>query len=153
MEEIKLNWSLPEYKHQEKTQDWFVALAIIIICSAIISLISGNFFFAILLVLSGIMIAYFAKKKPELVDYELNDEGLMIKNRLFSYESLSAFYVSREDPPHLFVRSSRIFMPIISLPVSGELAEQIEEIFLSKEIPEQEMKEHASHHVMDALGF
>ena len=79
----KLEWSALEYEEKEQTIDWFWALGIIIIASAVTSIIFENYFFAILIVLGGILLAVFTIKKPEIVSYELNDNGLKIKNRLF----------------------------------------------------------------------
>jgi len=92
--EIDIKWSLPEYERREKHKDWYWALAIMIVASALTALIYGNLFFAILLILGGVLMWYFGKKDPEVVDYELNEKGLMIKNRVFPYESLKAFFVS-----------------------------------------------------------
>ena len=96
----------------------------------------------------------FAVKKPDLVFYELNDKGLKIKNRLYPYENIKAFFVKENaDNATLFIKSERLFMPIFSMPVKLELAENVRSFMLKGEVPEEEIKEHVSEKIMDYLGF
>ncbi|OGI57476.1 hypothetical protein A3B85_00920 [Candidatus Nomurabacteria bacterium RIFCSPHIGHO2_02_FULL_37_13] len=155
----KLEWSALEYEEKERNADWFWALGVIIIASSAASIIYGNYFFAILLVLSGILLGFFAKKKPDIILYELNEKGLKIRTRLFPYENIKSFWVQVGQPTQietkstLFIKSERFFMPIISIPINDSLADEIQFIMLTKNITEEEMKEHLSEKIMEVLGF
>ncbi|OGI64174.1 hypothetical protein A2914_00500 [Candidatus Nomurabacteria bacterium RIFCSPLOWO2_01_FULL_41_21] len=157
MEENKITWSAFEYEHKEKNNDWFWALGIIIVAGALTSLIYGNYFFAMLLIIGGVLMGYFAKKAPGITDYELNEKGFKIKNRLFPYESIKSFWVQVDSEknlkPTLFIRSSRMFMPILSVPIEPYHGEKIRAMILAHNIAEEEIKEHPSEKIMDALGF
>jgi len=154
-----LNWSALEYEEKEKSKDWFWALGIIVVTSSIAAIIFNDYFFAALLIISGILLGFFAVKKPETIFYELNNKGLRIGNRLYPYENIKSFWVQVEQPeqvnvkPLLFIHSERFFMPIITIPIVETLAEEIHSIFLSKNIAEVEMKEHPSDKIMEILGF
>lgn len=154
-----LNWSALEYEEKERSPDWFWALGIIIVTSAIASIIFGNYFFAVLLVLSGVLLGFFAVKKPDIVPYELNTKGLIIRNRLYPYENIKSFWVQLDPSgetnlkPMLFIHSERAFMPIISVPINETMAQDIHSIMLSQNIPEVEMREHPSEKIMEVLGF
>ncbi len=149
----KLEWSHLEYEEKERNTDWFWALGIIVVAISVTSIIYQNYFFAILIILSGILIAVFAVKKPEMVHYEINQKGLMIKNRLYPYEKIKSFWVQTEKNPTLFIKSERIFMPIISLPIEESSVNEIKNIMLSNQLPEEEMHEHISEKIMESLGF
>ncbi|MCE9549113.1 hypothetical protein K8Q98_01810 [Candidatus Nomurabacteria bacterium] len=153
----KLEWSALEYEEKERTADWFWALGIVIVTSALASIIYSNYFFATLLLLSGALLGFFAIKKPDVVNYELNDKGLKIGTRIFLYENIKSFWVANTpelgEHPKLFIKSERAFMPIISVPVIGEYITHIKSMMVAKNIPEEEMKEHASEKIMDFLGF
>lgn len=155
----KLEWSALEYEEKERSADWFWALGIIVVTSSIAAIIYANYFFAVLLILSGCLLGFFAIKKPEMVFYELNNQGLKIKTRLYLYENIKSFWVQTERSgekklkPTLFIKSQRAFMPIISIPIENNLAENIRSILLSKNVPEEEMKEHMSEKIMESLGF
>ena len=152
-EKEKIEWSALEYEEKERSVDWFWALGIIVVAGSITSLIYGNYFFAMLLILSGILLGFFAIKKPEMVSYELNKKGLKIKTRLFPYESMKSFFVQTTPKPMLFVKSSRMFMPILSMPIEDNLAEDIRSLLLSNNVQEEEMKEGPSERIMERLGF
>ena len=149
----KIEWSALEYEEKERSVDWFWALGIIVVAGSVTSLIYGNYFFAILLILSGILLGFFAIKKPEMVSYELNKKGLKIKTRLFPYESIKSFFVQTAPKLMLFVKSSRMFMPILSMPIEDNLAEDIRSVMLSNNVQEEEMKEGPSEKIMERLGF
>ena len=150
----KLEWTALEYEEKERGNDWFWALGVIILASAITSFIYTNYFFGLFLIIGGILLGTFAVKKPDLVFYELNEKGLKIRNRLYSYNNIKAFWVKRDiEKSILFIKSERVFMPIISMPIDLNHTEEIEHIMLSKNVPEEEMKEHVSEKIMDFLGF
>ena len=158
-EDNKLVWSVLEYEEKERSRDWFWALGIIIITSSIASIIFENYFFAALLVIAGVLLGFFAIKKPDLITYELNSKGLKIHNRLYPYESIKAFWVQADFSPNsivkpiLFVHSERAFMPILSIPIEMNIAEDIHFRMSEQNIAEVEMKEHPSEKIMEVLGF
>ncbi len=155
----KLSWSALEYEEKERSKDWFWALGIIVVTSSIAAIIFENYFFAALLVLSGILLGFFATKKPEMITYELNNKGLKIGSRLYPYENIKSFWVQLDTSgetdlkPILFVHSDRAFMPILSIPIDENIAVRIHSIFVAKKVEEVEMKEHPSDKIMEVLGF
>ncbi len=149
----KITWQALEYEEKDRTIDWFWALGVIIIAGATTAIIYKSYFFAVLLILGGLMLGYFATKKPDMISYELNEKGLKINTEFYPYEKIKAFWVNTETKQILFVKSSRLFMPIISIPIEYSQAEKIKNVMLLKNIPEEEMKEHASEKIMESLGF
>jgi hypothetical protein len=150
----KLEWTALEYEEKERGNDWFWALGVIVVATSITSFIYGNYFFGLLLIIGGILLAMFAIKKPDLVFYELNKKGLKIKNRVFPYENIKSFWVKDDiEKPSLFIKSERLFMPIISMPIKQYNATEIRDLMLSNDVLEEEMKEHPSEKIMDSLGF
>src|SRR5262245_39434852 len=140
----KVQWSALEYEEKERDRNWFWTLGVIVFTSAAAALIYGNYFFAGFLVLSGILLAFFAIRKPELVHYELNQKGFAVESRLYPYENIKAFWVQRSasEPevlkPMLFIHSERIFMPIVVVHTHDDMADHIRTYLLDKKIPEEE---------------
>jgi hypothetical protein len=159
----KLSWTALEYEEKTHSQDWFWALGIIIVTSSIASIIFGNYFFAALLILSGLLLAFFSIRKPDIVEYKLTDRGLTIRSRFYPYENIKSFWVQMHDPleinreifkePLFFIHSERAFMPIITIPINEEIGNHIRLIMLEENVAEVEMKEHPSEKIMEALGF
>lgn len=155
----KLNWSALEYEEKERSVDWFWALGVIVVAGSIASILFANYFFAMLLIIGGILLGFFAIKKPEMVPYELNAKGFKIKERIYPYDTLKSFWVQVKVPnteiikPTLFLKSSRILLPILSIPIEESSAQKIKEIMLAQNIVEEEMHEHPSDKIMENLGF
>lgn len=152
-EKYKLSWAVPAYEHREKNVDWFWALGIIIISGTTISIIYKNYFFGALLLLGGILMAYFANKEPETLYYELNEKGLKIKDNLYPYKNIKSFWVQTEKKPYLFIKTERFFLPVMQFGINNNLAKEIREILLSEKIKEEEMKEPPSEILMEFLGY
>ena len=148
-----IEWSALEYVEKERSRDWFWALGVIVVASALAALIYGNYFFAMLILISGALLGFFAIKKPDEISYELNDKGLKIRTRLYPYENIKSFWVQKENKPILFIKSERVFMPVISIPIQDSLVDEIQNIMLEQNIQEEEMKEHPSEKIMESLGF
>ena len=155
----KIAWSALEYEEKERSKDWFWALGVIVVTSSIASIIFGNYFFAALLLISGLLLGFLAIKKPETITYELNQKGLKIKDQLFLYENIKSFWVQtdhsgeRKIKSIFFIKTGRVFMPIIEIPIEDIMASDIHSIMLSENVIEEEMKEHPSLKIMEFLGF
>ena len=157
-EEDKFSWTALEYEEREKSTDWFWALGIIVVAGAITAIIYDNYFFAVLLVLGGVMLGIFAKKKPNLINYELNEKGLKVENLFYPYDRIKSFFVQGHNEhqghkPTLFIKSERVFMPIISIPIDNAWVDDIQSLMLEKNVKEEEMREHFSDKVMEYFGF
>ena len=153
-----LQWSALEYEEKDRSPDWFWALGVIVVTGAIASIIYSNYFFAVLLLFGGTLLGFFAKKKPDTISYELNEKGLQIRTHLYPYKNIKSFWVQRRDSlsglhPILFIKSERIFMPVISVPIHDDLTAEIDSVFLAQKIVAEEMKEHPSLRIMESLGF
>ena len=155
----KLQWSALEYEEKNRSNDWFWALGIIVATSSVAAIMYENYFFAALLFLSGVLLGFFAIKKPDVVSYELNNQGLKIRTQLYPYKNMKSFWVQIDTTgetklnPILFIKSERLFMPILSIPIENIMAPDIHFIMISKNIPEEEMKDHLSVKVMELLDF
>lgn len=152
-ENNKLSWAVPAYSHDKKTVDWFWGLGIIVLAMVIASIILKNYYFAIVLILGGGMMIYFSHKEPETLYYTLDKDGLKIKDRLYPYKTIKAFWIQRSDSPTLFIRTDRFFLPEIKIRINNNVADRIQEIFVEKNIAEEEMKEHLSETLMDIIGY
>lgn len=152
--EKKLEWSALEYEEKERDPDWFWALGVIIVAGAITSFIYNNYFFGLLLIVGGILLGFFAIRKPELIFYELNKKGLKIRDRVYLYKNIKFFWIKKhEEKTALLIMSERMFMPMISIQIDETISEEVRNFMLEGNVLEKEIKEHMSEKIMDSLGF
>ena len=117
-----ISWRGQEYFFIEKSPDWFWTLGIIAIAGAVAAAIWGNVLFAILILVGAFALAMFAARQPEEVSFEISPKGIRTGDTLYPYPSLDVFWVEHEDEEEdakLLVRSKKLMMPLIVVPLPG----------------------------------
>lgn len=151
----RINWQGPEYFHWEKNPEWYLAMGIVVLATAVASVIVGNYIFAILIVLAALALTIFSLRGPRIIDFEVNKRGLVIDKYFYSYKNLEAFWLDLEpqhsDPKILF-KSQRIFLPYIHMPLSGVDYEELRE-FLGQYLEERELNEPLFQKIFETIGF
>lgn len=152
--ENKISWQALEYKKKEKTADWYWAVGIIAISISAISIFMHNVFFAVLVILAVGTLLIFSVRDPKTMKIELDNKGVRINSDLYPYVSLEAFWVdaSQEKEEKIILKSKKMVMPLIIIPIEEYSHEDIRDFLLDK-ITEKEMQEPLSQKVMDKLGF
>ncbi|PCI21386.1 hypothetical protein COB64_00715 [Candidatus Wolfebacteria bacterium] len=148
-----ISWSAHEYEHREKRPDWFWALGVIAVSGTVASIIFGNFLFAIFIVLGTILLGYYSIKKPDLLEFQINEKGIQIEDMLYPYTTIKSFWIDSDETKHnLLIHVDRLFMPIVTLPLADIPENELHEV-LSIVIPEKELREPLPHKIMQYLGF
>lgn len=148
-----VQWSAYEYPYERKGGDWYWALGIVVVSFAIAAYLFGNMLFGILILVAGFTVALYGAKPPELLHCEVNKRGVKVNNRVYPYGELRSFWVDEETlPPKLILRSEKVLMPHIIIPLGDANGEDIRE-FLSEKLSEEEMQEPLSHKIAELLGF
>lgn len=138
---FKIEWDAHVYEHKERGDDWFWAMGIVAFAIAITSVILGNIIFGILVLTAAFSLALFINRPPEDVHVVIDEKGVVRGNIRYPYSALKAFDID-EDHPHrkILLRSEKMLMPLIVIPLSSETdTDQIEEVlsqFLEKEVLE-----------------
>lgn len=113
-------WDAMEFEHREKSVDWYWALGIAVVIGVILCIISKNYLLAILLIMGGGMIGFYANEKPLPVRVEISERGIKMNQDLYTYESISSFWMYKDHRNHnrLIIVTSRAIMPqrIVTLP-------------------------------------
>lgn len=151
--EESLVWSAPEYTHHPRSVDWFWGLGLIVLLASGVAIYLGNALFAIVLILAGGILALFAVRPPQEIQYALTPEGVLAGDTLYPFPSLKAYSVTdgvRYEK--IILVSKRRLMPYIVIPVVGYPAETIRE-FLQEYLPEEERAEPWVYLLAERLGF
>lgn len=138
---IPYNWQDFEYEYFEKSAEWFWSVIVLSLAAATASFILDNFLFGVLAGISGGAIAFYGVKKPKFMDFGITERGVRVGDKLFSYSEIDSFWLYY-DPPFtksLSIKSKKIFMPYIQIPLGDADPNAIREILL-KFIKEKEHK-------------
>jgi hypothetical protein len=95
-----------------------------------------------------------AARQPKMITYAVTQRGLRIDEKLYPYTTLEAFYIEEEGQfgPQLFVRSEKLFMPLLILPLPEEYSDAIESI-IAERLPEEHIEEPFAHKLLEFFGL
>jgi len=152
----KITWETFDRIDSKKSSDWFWIVGIITVGIIILSIYFGNILLAILIALAIFSSFMLANKDPEIIHFELNRKGLVIKDTLYPYSTLDSFCVIDEDGydrDRILFKSNKILMPLIIVPIGDAI--EIDAIldFLIEYLDEEELEEPAFQKIMSYLGF
>ncbi|MCR4279292.1 MAG: hypothetical protein NUV78_00965 [Candidatus Zambryskibacteria bacterium] len=132
---FKIEWDAHEYEHKERSQDWFWAVGIITFAIAITSAIFGNVIFAILILTASFALALFINRPPEDVHVVIDEKGVTKGRIHYPYSTLKSFWIDTEHPHNkIILRSEKLLMPLIVVPLGDEIDEEALEEVLEKNL-------------------
>ncbi len=148
-----ISWQTYEFEHNVKNVDWFWITGIIGITFSILAIMFDNILFAVLIVLATVLLILLGNKEPKLLDCEINKKGVRVHKTIYLFANLDSFNVTEGHSPKLILKSSKLLMPLIIIPVGDVYPEEIIETL--KEIIKHDEKLHEpfAHVLMDYLGF
>jgi hypothetical protein len=150
-----LTWHGHEYVHAEKTPDWYWALGLIAVAGAVASLLFNNVLFSILILFGAFVLALFAAREPQEVQFALTQRGVRVDDKLYPYQALTSFAVDERSvnhTPKLLIEFKSHFAPTLIIPLENVDADHVHDYLLDY-LPEEEHFEPVSHRVMEWLGF
>ena len=149
-----VTWEGPEHYHQEKSSDWFWVLGIIAIAGFVASLIAQNVLFGVVILLAATTLFIFGHQKPREIQFEVSVRGVKVDDTLYPYATLESYYLDEENriDPQLIIKSQKMFMPLIIIPIPVAYIDEIEEL-VGARLPEEFMEEPLSHQILEFFGL
>ncbi len=147
-------WEAYEHHHDEKHSDWFWILGIMTLASAVASILLGNTLLGVLILIAGAVIAILATREPKIISYAVTQRGIRIDDRLYPYTTLDSFYIDEDAQfgPQLLIKSEKMFMPLLILPLPEDAQEDIEDIIAGR-LPEEHIEEPFAHKLLEFFKF
>ncbi|MFT5359952.1 MAG: hypothetical protein ACI88L_000421 [Candidatus Paceibacteria bacterium] len=160
MKPMKINdaffsWEAHEEIHIERGNDWYWGLGLLGIFGSAGAFLVGNFLFGIFIILSAAVLFLFSKNKEEIKLFQITNQGIQRGDTLYPYKSVKSFWVDTENEqePALVIHTSRIFDPVIAIPISLEIPTEDLRMFLRNLIHEEYLQEPRFHKILDKIGL
>lgn len=147
-----LTWQAAEHKHLERGPDWYWALGIIALSSAVTAILFNNILFALLIVVAAGTLGALASRPPMIADFRLGERGLSVNDTLYPYEEMFAFWVSEDEEPTLLIDTPRFMTPDLVIPLKDIDPEVVRE-FLRPRVLEIELYEPFLYKVAEFFGL
>ncbi len=147
-------WEAPEHNHIEKSNDWYWILGIVAIAGSVASMIFGNVLFGVVIILGAMTMFIVSHRKPRVIEFEVSGRGVRIRNDFYPYATLDSYYLDEQNliNPQLIVKSKKLFVPLLILPIPEEYIDIIEKT-ISARLREEHLEEPFSHILLEFLGF
>jgi hypothetical protein len=97
---IYASWVFPEYPRYERGFVWFLVVLLIGVGLLLYALISGNFLFAIIILMFALVIYMAAAGEPADVRFSVTEEGVELGRSFYPYKEIRNFWFVYE-PPHV----------------------------------------------------
>lgn len=156
MDEIiidKVEWSAPEYKHEEKSIDFIWAIGLVALVACGIAVWQHNYLFAVFLIIAGASLILFSIRHPRDVSFSIETTGITIGKDKYEWKSIKGFDIKKNDgSPVLLIELDKYFLPVYTIPLPLDLIPSIKESLL-KVIPNIELEESKSVKFMEKVGF
>ena len=153
MDREYIAWDALEYEYREKSADWFWAVGVIALAAAVTAAILGNVLFAVLIVVGAAALAIHAVREPLVVHFAISERGVSVGKTLYPWKTLDSFWVeTRDGNPRIIMKSQKVFMPFLVIPLGDTNPADAHEILLAH-LDEEEHVEPVSQRIMEILGF
>lgn len=147
-------WSVTTHEHRDRSVDWYWALGVLALASAVVSVFFGNVLFAIVIILAAGSIGFLAARGPREHLVKIDDRGVSIDGSRYAYAAIHSFWVEHEvDQPRLFMSFRGVIMPHFSLTLDSEAQGRAVRDHLKRHVEEEEQGPHLGEHLAEIFGL
>ena len=149
-----LEWSASEFIAHQKSASWYLRLAIAaIIFAALVFLLTHDKISTGVVLFAGLCLGIFGARKPRTLDYKLDESGLKIGEKFYSYDTFKSFAVMKEGAfSSIMLLPLKRFMPALSLYFDPQDESKIANI-LADRLPFEDRKHDAVDSLMHRIRF
>jgi len=156
MEEIilkKTEWSALEYKHEEKSIDFFWALGLISVVFCIVAIWYQNYLFGVFILVAGGSLFLFTIRHPKEIMYSIETSGLTMGKDKYMWKDVVGFHIKKEENTgFLLIKIKKYLLPVYTIPLPFDLIPEVRES-LTKVTPNIELEESRAVKFMEKIGF
>lgn len=136
-------WSVAEYEQHSRNKAWYIIMGIFGIGLTLYAVLTGNFLFALVLVLFGVILFLQANQAPIVIPFQITELGVVVNNRFYGYSELDEFYIIYNPPEvkMMFIETSGTTRPRLRIPLMDMDPNQIRATmreFLDENIEKEE---------------
>lgn len=104
----EVNWQYYNKRVEGKSNDWYWGFFITIFTIITISILSENYIFAIVMVMSGGLIVRILREPARLIVAKINNKGIFYNNKSHIYSEFESFGIDKTSVvPKLIVKKNK----------------------------------------------
>lgn len=112
------SWYVPEYTKHEKSKNWYIFYSIVAFLLILYSFFSGNFLFAVIIIIGAIVIVLRDGQNPPMVKISLEPEGITVGKKFHDFDEFKNFsivYKPKEEIKNLYFEYKNSIKPRLSI--------------------------------------
>ena len=88
-----VSWYVPEYNQHDRNRLWYILASVAALGMLVYAFLTGNFLFAIILIIASFIIILNNGKEPGKVLVRITTEGIVVGKQFYDYDELKDFSV------------------------------------------------------------
>lgn len=151
--EEKLSWTALEYENKKRGRDWIWYVGLVTVIASTLAFFYKNFFFGILLILSGAMLILLSLRKPRTIEITISKDEITIDAKTLKFEEIKKFWLDETGKQSkLLLLTGDKLVPISTVLLENVRSEDIRNK-LSPSIEESFLRESTIDKIFEKLGF
>ena len=131
--EIHEEWLVPEFEKHSRPRSWYIAASAGAIVMMLFAFFTANFLFAIIIIVTALIIILHDGQEPRLVRVKITDNGIAVGRDFYEYDAIKDFSVIHKPKygiKNLYLNFKNIMRHRLSIPLDGIKPLQIRNILL-----------------------
>jgi hypothetical protein len=150
----EITWTASEFIAHEKSPGWYALLALGgVVGAGVIYALTKDEITAGIVLLAAVLLGVFAARKPHVQQYTINQYGIHIGQRTYSFQGFKSFSVTEEGAiaSVVFMPLKR-FMPALTIYVAPDMENQVLD-YLAGFLPLERHRQDAVDSLMKHIRF
>jgi hypothetical protein len=126
-------WDVDEHNYYDRSQRWYMIAIGLGILMIIYSFFTGNFLFAVIIILAALVMVLRHGQEPDKVRFSITDEGIVIGKRYYDYDEIKNFsivYKPRLEVKNLYFEFKNVLKHRLSISLENMNPLPIRDILL-----------------------
>jgi len=119
MGDVLHEWNIQEYERHSRGNLWYMIMVILGLILVIYSLITGNFLFALIIILFAIIMFLQHHQEPNQVLFQVAELGVVVGKKFYPYSEFENFYIIYQPPnvKTLYLDPKNTLRPMLRVPL------------------------------------
>jgi len=144
------SWESPEFIRQKRSLYWYIVVVIVVALLCLFMYSQKLWVGMVLVVLSALVILFFAQIGPRSVKCALYNKGLVLDNAVYEFNRFKSFWITFTNIPKVRLQLTGRLSGQVIMPLGDSDPEQIR-LYLSRHLPEDDKKSEDLIEVLNEL--
>jgi len=140
---VVFDWEVNEYEKHDRNKRWYVITAVVGVALLLYSVISGNYLFALVVVLFGIVLFLQDMQQPMQVSFAVTETGIVVGSTYYPFKEITNYWIIYSPPEvkNIYFTTNNILKHRLQIPLLDNDPRPIREYlneFLVEDLDQEE---------------